>query len=135
MNLVKRLFNYVQFNLPPPPKKKKKKKKKMTIDIWELITKEPVWLYEINLRDYEITIISLYILDSEHLLRIVPVVTKKAHQMKTFKCVFLSSTQSGPNPFWKGALHILDSEHLLRDFREGTHGLSRALPLKILASP
>ena len=26
--------------------------------------------------------------------------------MKTFKCVFLSSTQSGPNPFWKGALHI-----------------------------
>ena len=23
--------------------------------------------------------------------------------MKTFKCVFLSSTQSGPNPFWKGA--------------------------------
>ena len=26
--------------------------------------------------------------------------------MKTFKCVFLSSTQSGPNPFWKGALQI-----------------------------
>ena len=29
--------------------------------------------------------------------------------MKTFKCVLLSSTQSGPNPFWKGALHILAS--------------------------
>ena len=29
--------------------------------------------------------------------------------MKTFKCVFLSSTQSGPNPFWKGALQMQNS--------------------------